>query len=105
MNDAERISLENPNTGGNLRIRKLYYDHVRDAILHAINEAGELKFSDLANQVLARTPTELWADASVGWYATSVKLDLEAKGLIAKEGSPQFMWLTPAGKATLNTDR
>lgn len=103
MNEAERISLENPNTGGSLRIRKLYYDHVRAAIMHAIDQAGELKFSDLAAQVEARTPAELWADASVGWYATSVKLDLEAKGLIAKEGSPQYMWLTPAGKATLKS--
>ena len=70
--------------------------------MHAINDAGELKFSELAGQVHSRTPTELWADASVGWYATSVKLDLEAKGLIAKEGSPQYMWLTPAGKAALS---
>lgn len=101
MTDTERISLENPNTGAGLRIRRLYYDHVRAAILHAINEAGELRFADLATEVEARTPRELWADASVGWYATSVKLDLEAKGLIAKEGSPQYMWLTPAGKASL----
>lgn len=100
--DTDRVSLANPNTGrDDLRIRRLYYEHVRSAIMHAINDAGELKFAALAAEVEARTPAELWADASVGWYATSVKLDLEAKGLIAKEGSPQFMWLTPVGKALL----
>jgi hypothetical protein len=102
VTDTDRISLENPNTGKKgLRIRKLYYEHVRAAIMHAIDEAGELRFSQLAGEVEARTPPELWADASVGWYATSVKLDLEAKGLIEKEGSPQYMWLTPEGKAMM----
>lgn len=102
MADIDRVSLENPNTGcEGLRIRRLYYEHVRAAIMHAIDEAGELRFSQLSSEVEARTPAELWADASVGWYATSVKLDLEAKGLIGKEGSPQYMWLTPEGKAMM----
>lgn len=104
MTDSERVLLENPNTDGDdLKIRRLYYDHVKAAIMHAVNDAGELKFSELSAEVEARTPRELWTDASVGWYATSVKLDLEAKGLIAKEGSPQYIWLTPAGKAALKT--
>ncbi len=40
-----------------------------------------------------RTPAEMWSDASVGWYTTTVKLDLEAKGIIEKEGSPQILRL------------
>ncbi len=93
MND-ERVMLENPNTGrDDMRISRAIYDPVRAAILAAIDEAGTLPLADLRAEVERRTPSEMWETSSVGWYTTSVKLDLEAKGLIRKEGSPQQLSL------------
>ena len=92
--DAERVTMQNPNTGrDDGTIAKRMYDPVRAAILDAIGDAGTLPFAQLPAEVEARTPPELWEDASLGWYTTTVKLDLEAKGLIEREGSPQQLRL------------
>ena len=98
----ERIMMKNPNTGrDDLRIRVAVYEPVRDAILGAIDEAGELTNSKLRAEVEARTPAELWEENSVGWFTTTVKLHLEANGWLVKEGSPQVLTLTDAGRAEL----
>ena len=92
--DDDRVMMQNPNTGrDDMRISRAMYEPVRAAILDAIDEAGVLPFAELRAEVEKRTPPEMWADASVGWYTTTVKLDLEAKGLIVKEGSPQQLRL------------
>ncbi len=86
--------LQNPNTGrDDMTIARSIYAPVREAILAAIREAGELPNAELRGQVEKRTPKEMWQSNSVGWYTTSVKLDLEAKGLIKKTGSPQILSL------------
>jgi len=92
---TDRVVLENPNTGStDGTIARSFYDPVRDAILAAIGEAGQLPFAELRAEVERRTRPGLWEDSSVGWYTTTVKLDLEAKGLIEKEGSPQILRLS-----------
>ena len=86
--------MKNPNTGrDDVRIRRDMYEPVRDAIVAAVEEAGVLPFADLASEVERRTPAELWDDASVGWYTTSVKLHLEATDVLVREGSPQKLRL------------
>ena len=80
--DDERILAEHPDpTKQGTRIARAMYEPVREAVLGALRDRGEVPFGDLAREVEQRTPG-LWADASVGWYTTTVKLDLEAKGLI-----------------------
>ncbi|MBI3160486.1 MAG: hypothetical protein HYZ26_12885 [Chloroflexi bacterium] len=64
-----------------VNIEKAKYDAMRAAVLAAIAEAGELPFSGLFNAVGARLPE---FRGSIGWYATTVKLDLEARGLIER---------------------
>lgn len=96
-NGDDRVVMQNPNTGrDDGTIARSFYEPVRAAILEAIGEAGTLPFADLRAAVEARTPSEMWADASVGWYTTTVKLDLEAKGLIEREGSPQALRIAAA---------
>ena len=77
------------------------YDPVRTAILHAVREIDGIRFGDLSDAVGARTSPDLWQNSKVGWYTTSVKLDLEARGLIERYGSPQRLRLTTAGEAAL----
>lgn len=93
MND-DRVMMQNPNTGrDDMTISRAIYEPVRTAILDAIDEAGTLPLAELRGEVEKRTPAEMWEESSVGWYTTTVKLDLEAKGLIVKEGSPQQLRL------------
>ena len=93
----DRVVMDNPNTGRtNGTIARSFYDPVRAAIIAAIDEAGTLPFTELRDAVEQRTPPDMWDDASVGWYTTTVKLDLEAKGIIEREGSPQILRLAPS---------
>jgi len=99
----DRIMMKNPNTGrDDMRIAVRMYEPVRDAILAAIDEAGELPKSQLIGEVEKRTPADLWKEHSVGWFTTTVKLHLEASELLSKTGSPQILSLTDAGRATLH---
>ncbi len=62
------------------------YAAVKAAILQAVseNERGIL-FKDLPGRVEALlSPDDLKNLGSVGWYTTTVKLDLEARGLIER---------------------
>jgi hypothetical protein len=61
------------------------YALTRAAILDAVPSRGEgLLFGALRGEVERRTPPGTWASASVGWYTTVVKLDLEARGLLQR---------------------
>ena len=54
-------------------------------ILDAVpGEEPGLRFMDLSREVEQRAPERLFETASVGWYTTTVKLDLEARGLIKR---------------------
>ena len=99
----DRIMMQNPNTGrDDMSIAVAIYEPVRDAILAAIDDAGELPNKLLIDEVERRIPAELWQNSSVGWYTTSVKLHLEATQLLAKRGKPQILSLTDAGRAVLS---
>lgn len=91
----DRITLRNPNTGRDgTRIRVEIYEPVRQAILDALAESPGVAFGELSGEVERRTDPGLWEQASVGWYTTSVKLDLEARGLLRRDGSPQRLYRT-----------
>ena len=79
------------------RIAAGVYEATRSAILESLEAAGDdgVAFGDLSGEVERRSDPAIWADRSVGWYTTSVKLDLEARGLIRRsEGrSPQRLFV------------
>ncbi|HJL18561.1 MAG TPA: hypothetical protein RMH99_23070 [Sandaracinaceae bacterium LLY-WYZ-13_1] len=83
---SERVEVRNPNTGrsdGTIAADK--YEAMKAALLRVIpdDEAG-VPFRGLADRVRPHLPAEVFAGASVGWYTTTVKLDLEARGLIER---------------------
>ena len=64
------------------------YEAVRTAILDAIGSAGPdgLPFAKLPNAVAARLPPEKKARlGSVGWHVTTVKLNMEVEGELARK--------------------
>ena len=76
-----------------VNISRQKYDAIRAAILDAIRARGEITFKDLAQDV--RTGLAGRFDGSISWYVTTVKLDLEARGLIERvpKNRPQCLRL------------
>ncbi len=83
---ADRVQLLHPEHGKSAHtVERTVYAAVRCAVLDAVSDrSGTLRFSDLAAEVERRTPAGLWTRRSVGWWTTAVKLDLEARGEIAR---------------------
>lgn len=75
-----------PREGGTgAHISPKRYEALRKAILLAVpKHADGMLLPDLTRAVAARVPRELFRDASLQWYVTAVKLDLEAQGLIER---------------------
>jgi len=83
----EKILSRTPTPGKKpVRIDKWKYDAVRRAILKVVPAKGEgLLLKDLPLQVESRLAAEELARlGSVGWYTTTVKLDLEVRGEIRR---------------------
>jgi hypothetical protein len=80
-----RVQMQHPEGRKAPSIEQSMYDPVSTAILAAVPRTGSgLLFRDLTDEVAARTSPELWDRASIGWYTTIIKLDLEARGLIRR---------------------
>jgi uncharacterized protein DUF6958 len=70
--------------GGKLIARDLY-EAVRRAILKSVPAGGYgIGFRDLPRAVERSAPRGLFDERSASWYTTTVKLDLEARGLIER---------------------
>lgn len=89
MQDEPKTVCRTPTDGrdGVTRIPTWKYEAIRAAILGAVDEAGPegLPFGALAQEVSARLEPELRARlGSVPWHVTSVKLNMEVEGEIAR---------------------
>ena len=93
MKKKEKFTTLNVTEGAaGTRIDRWKYDAMRRAILLALprNEPG-LPFKELAAAVQTHLP-ENW-EGSIGWYVTTVKLDLEARNEIQRvpDAKPQHL--------------
>ncbi|MDX1416651.1 MAG: hypothetical protein R3293_20795 [Candidatus Promineifilaceae bacterium] len=92
---AEKILTRHPENKQGVNIDKNKYDAIRKAILDALNVHQEIRFKDLADAV----DQELEGNfvGSIPWYVTTVKLDLEARGIIERvpKSSPQRLRRAP----------
>ena len=101
--DTDKVECRTPAEGrdGVTRIPKWKYDCVRDAILEAVAGAGSqgLKFSALKNEVGDRlTEDQQSRLGSLGWHVTTVKLNMEVEGEIARlPGTPQRLVIPGMG--------
>lgn len=86
---AEKIQALHPEGKQGTNIDKDKYDAMRAAIEAALGEAGEMTFQELNQAVHDRLEGDF--EGSIGWYYTTVKLDLEARNVIERvgKGSPQ----------------
>ena len=65
-----------------LNIRREKYEVIRDAILRILRSKDAMLFKDLAGEV--EKMIESGFEGSISWYVTTVKLDLEARGVIER---------------------
>ena len=76
---SEKILTLHPQGKQGVNIDKAKYDAVRNAIVESLGEQPEITFAEL-NSVVG-TKLEGNFEGSIGWYYTTVKLDLEARGV------------------------
>jgi hypothetical protein len=74
------------------RVNKANYDAYRAALLQVIPRTRDgVLFGNLADLVSPKLPAAIAASTKPMWWVTTVKLDLEARGLIERvpKASPQ----------------
>ena len=87
MPEEERVVCETPTPGKKpTRIHKWKYELLRGVILDVVGSSSDgVEFRELSGLAEARLSPEQLSDlGSVSWYTTTVKLDMEVKGDIAR---------------------
>lgn len=95
MPQPERISVENVNhPGQQSNVRADMYDAMKDALLLVLHpEPPGLTQSEMRAAVLPHLPEKLFpGGAKASWWAKTVQLDLEAKGLLLREFGKPLRW-------------
>jgi hypothetical protein len=91
----DRVVVENVNHPGRTStVDARMYQAMREALLRVLPvEAPGLTQGQMVEAVVPHLPTDLFpGGAKAGWWAKSVQLDLEAKGIIARESSKPLRW-------------
>jgi hypothetical protein len=93
--DIERIAVENVNHPGKVR----YVDAKRYATMSRAfskvlpKRSPGLTGDEIRERLPAHFPGDLFREgAGPGWWAKTVQLDLEAKGVIAREKTRPLRW-------------
>ncbi len=77
----EKILTLHPQGKQGVNISKSRYDEVRKAILQIVRDYGEITFTELMMTCEYMLMGKL-EGGSISWYTTTVKLDLEARGIL-----------------------
>ena len=80
---AKKTECINPNTGGRMKIDSEVYDLFSKAIYHELKKNSPLSFTELVEGVedcFKQQKTKF--NGSIGWYAVTVKHDMQARGII-----------------------
>jgi hypothetical protein len=91
MKDTIRTLHPEKKQGVNINREK--YEIIREAILSALHKEKEITFMNLSRAVEKEVNGNF--EGSVNWYVTTVKLDLEARGVIKRvpHSRPQLVRL------------
>jgi len=82
MADEEKFLTLHPAGKKGVNILKRRYDFIKDYIVIEVEKAGEITYQDLSKQAVNELSSTF--DGKVVWYVVSVKLDLEARGIIER---------------------
>ena len=96
---ARWIELENVNHPGQARrVDADMYEEMRRAFVKILPKTSPgLTEVEIRERILAHLSRELFPEgAKSGWWAKAVQLDLEAKGIIAREKTRPLRWRIPS---------
>ena len=93
----DRIMTKHPEGKHGVNIEREKYDLIKTAIVAQLKKMPEQTFRGLQAAVTNELKGKF--DGSIGWYYTTVKLDLEARKIVRKvDGKgPQRLALTAKG--------
>ena len=78
----DKILTLHPQGKAGVNILKRRYDFIKDFILKKLEKHGRISFDELTD--LAEDDLSESFDGKVIWYLVTVKLDLEARGVIER---------------------
>jgi len=93
--DADRVTLLNVNHPGRSTTGDgSMYRAMRAAIIAVLPEASPgLTQAEMREAVLAHLPADLYPGGDkAGWWSKAVQLDLEARGVIARDRGTPLRW-------------
>ncbi|NHJ12889.1 MAG: hypothetical protein EAX95_04395 [Candidatus Thorarchaeota archaeon] len=79
---TERILTQHPTGKEGVNIELDKYTMMRKAILEVLTRVDQIDYMQLREEVKKRLLGDF--RGSIGWYYTTVKLDLEARGIIER---------------------
>jgi len=95
MPKSEKIAIENINCPGQVtNVDAVKYLAMKKVLLKVLpKKPPGLNQSEMQQAILPFLPQELWPEGQKSkWWAKSVQLDLEAKGLIVRTGQKPLTW-------------
>ncbi len=91
----EKVMTRHPEGKQGVNIARDKYDEMKRAILKVLGRSRTgMPFTQMSKEVAEHLPSAVYPPtASVAWYCVSVKLDLEARGIIERvpRTSPQCL--------------
>jgi hypothetical protein len=91
----DKMSVENVNVPGKMsRVNVAKYEAMKEAMFQVLprKEPG-LTQAEIREAVIPQLPEDLYPGGStVGWWAKTVQLDLEAKGILIRETTKPLCW-------------
>ncbi len=96
----EKILTLHPQGKQGVNILKRRYDQMVEAILTTVEKHGDISYSDL-NDLLVDQLEGIF-DGKIPWYVVTVKLDLEARGILERipKTSPHRLRIKPSAKTS-----
>ena len=91
----DKISVENVNVPGKTsRVNAAKYEAMKQTMLQVLpREEPGLTQAEIREAVIPQLPEELYPGGSTaGWWAKTVQLDLEAKGIVIRETAKPLRW-------------
>lgn len=82
MAKEEKIMTLHPQGKKGVNILKSKYDIIKNYIIDTVTKYGEITYESLSDSAIAELSDSF--DGKVNWYIVTVKLDLEARGVIER---------------------
>jgi hypothetical protein len=92
---TEKIKIQNINHPGHITLVDAdMYAAMKQAFLKVLPKSSPgLQETEIRERLIAHLPERLFPEgAKAGWWAKAVQLDLEAKGLVAREKTKPLRW-------------